>query len=173
MKRHRKRKSSGIVSTGLAKATVGAFSVLFGLTVGILKLTLKTISLPFILGYKLVNKRRCQRVLSGGMYLYPCQVETVKRSMHDFVGVYILHNTYNNKYYVGQSVHVLKRLCQHFGGKGNADVYTDYCRGMPFEIQCIALANSGYDNLNKLERDYIRYYNAYYNGYNKTRGNHD
>lgn len=160
-------------STGAAKTIVGVFSVLFGLTVGILKLTVKAISLPFVLGYKIINKRRYQRVLAGGMYLYPCQVESVKRSMQDFVGVYILHNTYNNKYYVGQSVHVLKRLCQHFNGKGCEDVYKDYCRGMPFEIQCIALANSGYDNLNKLERDYISYYNAYYNGYNKTRGNHD
>ena len=171
MSRGRRRKKK--FSTGAAKVTVGVFSVLFGLTVGILKLTVKAISLPFVLGYKIINKRRCQKVLAGGMYLYPCQVETVKRSMQDFVGVYILHNTYNNKYYVGQSVHVFKRLCQHFNGKGCEDVYKDYCRGMPFEIQCIALANSGYDNLNKLERDYISYYNAYYNGYNKTRGNHD
>ena len=171
MSRGRRRKKK--FSTGAAKVTVGVFLVLFGLTVGILKLTVKAISLPFVLGYKIINKRRCQKVLAGGMYLYPCQVETVKRSMQDFVGVYILHNTYNNKYYVGQSVHVFKRLCQHFNGKGCEDVYKDYCRGMPFEIQCIALANSGYDNLNKLERDYISYYNAYYNGYNKTRGNHD
>lgn len=167
-RRHKKK-----FSTGAAKSAVGVFSVLFGLTVGILKLTVKVISLPFVLGYKIINKRRCQRVLAGGMYLYPCQVETVKRSMHDFVGVYILHNTYNNKYYVGQSVHVLKRLCQHFNGKGCEDVYKDYCMGMPFEIQCVSLAGSGYDNLNKLERDYISYYNAYYGGYNKTRGNHD
>ena len=167
-RRHKKK-----FSTGAAKATVGVFSVLFGLTVGILKLTVKVISLPFVLGYRIINKRRCQRALSNGMYLYPCQVETVKRSMHDFVGVYILHNTYNDKYYVGQSVHVLKRLCQHFNGKGCEDVYKDYCMGMPFEIQCISLTGSGYDNLNKLERDYIRYYNAYYGGYNKTRGNHD
>ena len=167
-RRHKKK-----FSTGAAKATVGVFSVLFGLTIGILKLTVKVISLPFVLGYKIINKRRCQRALSNGMYLYPCQVGTVKRSMHDFVGVYILHNTYNDKYYVGQSVHVLKRLCQHFNGKGCEDVYRDYTRGMPFEIQCVSLAGSGYDNLNKLERDYIRYYNAYYNGYNKTRGNHD
>ena len=171
MSRGRRRKKK--FSTGAAKVTVGVFSVLFGLTVGILKLTVKAISLPFVLGYKIINKHRCQRVLAGGMYLYPCQVESVKRSMQDFVGVYILHNTYNNKYYVGQSVHVLKRLRQHFNGKGCEDVYKDYCRGMPFEIQCIALANSGYDNLNKLERDYISYYNAYYSGYNKTRGNHD
>lgn len=167
-RRHKKK-----FSTGADKAAIGVFSVLFGLTVGILKLTVKVISLPFVLGYKIINKRRCQRVLAGGMYLYPCQVETVKRSMHDFVGVYILHNTYNNKYYVGQSVHVLKRLCQHFNGKGCEDVYKDYCMGMPFEIQCVSLAGSGYDNLNKLERDYISYYNAYYGGYNKTRGNHD
>ena len=170
----KKRESRGSrVSTGAAKATVGVLSFLFYLTVGALKVTTKIIAFPFVIGYKLILRRRCRKVLAGGMYMYPCQVDNVKRNMNDFVGVYILHNIDNNKYYVGQSVHVLKRLTQHFNGKGCEDVYRDYCRGMNFEIQCIALVNSGYNNLNKLERDYIAYYDAYNRGYNKTRGNHD
>ena len=32
----------------------------------------------------------------------------------DVPGVYILHNTSNEKYYVGQSSHILRRVTQHF-----------------------------------------------------------
>lgn len=171
MKRYRKKKSSA--GTDIAHVIVGVFSVLFWITVGVLKLTTWVIAAPIKLGLKIFRGNRYKKILSGGIHFYPSQINNIKSSMPDFVGVYILHNMLNNKYYVGQSVHVLKRITQHFSGKGCEDVYSDYTRGMPFEIQCISLANSGYNNLNRLERDYIAYYNAYYNGYNKTRGNHD
>lgn len=171
MKMRRKKKSSA--GTGIAHVIVGVFSVLFWLTVGVLKLATWVIAAPIKLGLKIYRSNRCKKVLSGGIHFYPYQIDNIKKSIPDFVGVYILHNRLNNKYYVGQSVHVLKRITQHFSGNGCEDVYKDYTRGMPFEIQCVALANSGYNNLNRLERDYIAYYNAYYNGYNKTKGNHD
>lgn len=89
----------------------------------------------------------------------------------DFTGVYILHNETKNQYYVGQSKNVLSRVACHFRGEGNGDVYHDYRSGDHFVIKTISLAKSGYENLNELERDTIRAYDAFENGYNRTRGN--
>ena len=171
MNRHRKEKIS--VGTGIAHVIVGVFSVLFGVTVGVLKLTIKVIEAPIKLCIRVVRGSRCKKILSGGIHFYSYQLNNVKSNIPDFAGVYILRNGINNKYYVGQSVHVLKRIKQHFSGKGCEDVYRDYIIGVPFEVQCISLANSGYNSLNRLERDYIAYYDAYNNGYNRTKGNHD
>ena len=59
----------------------------------------------------------------------------------------------------------------HFTGKGNGDVYYDYKSGDQFTIKMISLENSGFYDLNSLEKSAISKYNAYYKGYNKTRGN--
>lgn len=89
----------------------------------------------------------------------------------NFAGVYILFNQSKNMYYVGQGKQVLNRVNAHFTGKGNGDVYADYKYGDSFTIKMIALENSGFDTLNELERHTIARYNAFSNGYNKTRGN--
>lgn len=89
----------------------------------------------------------------------------------NFTGIYILHNKTKNKYYVGQSKTVLNRVNMHFTGKGNGDVYFDYRAGDQFAIRMVSLQNSGFASLDDLERSAIARYNAYYNGYNKTRGN--
>lgn len=89
----------------------------------------------------------------------------------NFAGVYILYNKSKNMYYVGQGKQVLNRVNSHFTGKGNGDVYADYKYGDEFTIKMIALDGSGFDSLNELERNTISYYNAFSNGYNKTRGN--
>lgn len=89
----------------------------------------------------------------------------------NFAGIYILHNETKNKYYVGQSKAVLNRVNMHFTGKGNGDVYFDYRAGDQFSIRMVSLQNSGFASLDELERSAIARYNAYYNGYNKTRGN--
>jgi len=89
----------------------------------------------------------------------------------NYPGVYILHNKTKDLYYVGQGTKVLNRVYAHFTGRGNGDVYADYKYGDKFTIRTIALKNSGFSNLNDLERYCISYYNAYYKGYNKTRGN--
>lgn len=91
---------------------------------------------------------------------------------HNFAGIYILHNVTKDKYYVGQSKTVLNRVNMHFTGKGNGDVYFDYRSGDSFTIKMISLEKSGFSDLNSLERNAIAKYNAYYNGYNKTRGNY-
>ncbi len=89
----------------------------------------------------------------------------------NFAGVYILYNKTKGKYYVGQATKVLNRINSHFTGKGNGDVYADYKYGDEFTIKAIALKKSGYKSLNDLERDTIATFNAFAEGYNKTRGN--
>lgn len=89
----------------------------------------------------------------------------------NFEGVYILYNQTKNMYYVGQGKKVLNRVNAHFTGKGNGDVYADYKYGDSFTIKMLSLENSGYSNLNDLERDTIMTYDAFASGYNKTRGN--
>ncbi len=101
--------------------------------------------------------------------------EFLKRRLYDdagdFTGIYVLHNETNGKYYVGQSVHVLQRVHQHFAGRGNGDVYADWKNGDSFTIQTTRLVDTDYDNLNNLERDAIEAYDAYGSGYNRTSGN--
>lgn len=89
----------------------------------------------------------------------------------DFVGVYILYNVDKEMYYVGQATRTFFRVNQHFTGKGNGDVYADYKYGDEFKILVIKLTESGYDDLDELEKDMIEKYHAYTNGYNKTKGN--
>lgn len=90
----------------------------------------------------------------------------------DSVGVYIILNRTKSKYYVGQAKRLYFRVNQHFTGHGNGDVYADYKYGDQFRIKLITLRESGYDDLDKLERDLIRQYHANIDGYNKTSGNH-
>lgn len=82
-----------------------------------------------------------------------------------------MFNQSKGMYYVGQGKQVFSRVNAHFTGKGNGDVYADYKYGDKFTIKMIALENSGFSTLNELERNTIAKYNAYYKGYNKTRGN--
>lgn len=83
-------------------------------------------------------------------------------------GVYILFNITQNKYYVGQSRNIFKRVNNHFTGKGNGDVYADYKYGNNFEI---TLVKCPIDELNKTEKYYIEIFDSYHNGYNKNKGN--
>ncbi len=117
------------------------------------------------------NRRLLQEnVLTDG--ISPEEFFSLKRkSGGDFVGVYIIRNITNNKHYVGQAKRILFRVNQHFTGKGNGDVYADYKNGDDFRILLIKLSESGYSDIDKLEKDKIREYNAFYRGYNKTEGN--
>lgn len=94
-----------------------------------------------------------------------------QRKLPNFAGVYVIHNTTQDLYYVGQSIHVMDRVNQHFTGHGNGDVYADFRYQNQFELFLIPLANSGYATLNALEKDAIHVYHAYDKGYNRTRGN--
>ena len=89
----------------------------------------------------------------------------------DFEGCYVIYNETTQEYYVGQGKKVLSRANMHFTGHGNGDIYHDYKSGKHFTIQIHPLSLYPQFNLNALERNLIRIYDAYDNGYNKTRGN--
>lgn len=102
----------------------------------------------------------------------PVEFFEYKRTVSgDAVGVYIIYNIDKDKFYVGQAKRLLYRINQHFTGHGNPDVYVDYRQGDSFRIAMIKLIDSGYEDLDKLEKDKIREYHAYEQGYNKTKGN--
>ncbi|XME04500.1 GIY-YIG nuclease family protein (plasmid) [Lachnospiraceae bacterium C1.1] len=89
----------------------------------------------------------------------------------DYVGVYVIYNLDKDLYYVGQAKRMLFRVNQHFTGHGNGDVYSDYKYGDRFIIKLILLSESGYDDIDKLEKDMIYRYDSYNTGYNRTSGN--
>ena len=97
--------------------------------------------------------------------------ELKKKQNGDMVGVYVLLNINKRMFYVGQAKRVFFRVNQHFTGHGNKDVYSDYQYGNTFRIKIIKLRESGYDDIDKLEKDMIAKYDAYNTGYNKTSGN--
>ncbi|MDE7088223.1 MAG: GIY-YIG nuclease family protein [Malacoplasma sp.] len=90
------------------------------------------------------------------------------QSKYDRSGVYVIFNKNSKMYYVGQSINLIKRVNNHFTGKGNGDVYADYKYGAEFEITLIPCSHQ---DLNKVERHYIEIFNAYGKGYNKNKGN--
>ncbi len=89
----------------------------------------------------------------------------------DIVGVYVIHNETRDMYYVGQAKKLFFRVNQHFTGHGNGDVYADYKYGDDFSIKIIKLTDSGYSDIDLLEKHMIEKYDAYNSGYNRTSGN--
>lgn len=93
------------------------------------------------------------------------------------IGCYIIRNREKNKFYVGQSKDVIKRLKQHFKGTvpKNAIFAEDYyCSSMEnkedlFEVKIIRCATK--DELDSMEKSLIEEYDAWNNGYNGTSGN--
>lgn len=93
------------------------------------------------------------------------------------IGVYIIRNKEKDKYYVGQSKDVMKRIKQHFNGTipKNSIFAEDYytsnidSRENLFEIKIIRCETK--DELDKLEKNLIYEYDSWNNGYNGTSGN--
>lgn len=93
------------------------------------------------------------------------------------IGCYVILNTKNHKYYVGQSKDVLRRLKQHFKDTvpQNPIFAEDYYttdvseRESLFEVSIIPLETK--DELDETERELIEQFGANVTGYNSTRGN--
>lgn len=79
----------------------------------------------------------------------------------DFEGVYILRNATQNKCFVGKASKVFKKIERHFTGYGNEEIYSEWRKGNKFYINIIRFENSGYDNINYLERDIKEKYEAF------------
>ena len=92
-------------------------------------------------------------------------------------GCYIIHNKENDKYYVGQSKDVYKRLKQHFKGTvpNNPifaeDYYTSKLENKSelFEVKIIKCETK--DELDSMEKKLILEYDSWNSGYNRTSGN--
>ena len=116
--------------------------------------------------------RNLEDFLNSNVDITPKQFfETKSKQSGDVVGVYVIYNMTKNMYYVGQAKRLFFRVNQHFTGHGNGDVYADYKYGDEFVIKIIKLSDSGYSDLDRLEKDLIKKYNAYDAGYNRTSGN--
>lgn len=93
------------------------------------------------------------------------------------IGCYVIHNTENHKYYVGQSKDVMRRIKQHFKGTvpNNIIFAEDHYasqlndRDNLFEIKIITCETK--DELDRTERQLIEDYNSREYGYNGTSGN--
>ena len=93
------------------------------------------------------------------------------------IGCYVIHNTANNKYYVGQSKDVYKRLKQHFRGTvpQNWIFSEDYYQTDPslredlFEVKMVECDSK--DMLDSTEKAMIEEYDSWNTGYNRTKGN--
>lgn len=92
-------------------------------------------------------------------------------------GCYVIHNTENDKYYVGQSKDVMKRLKQHFKGTvpQNTIFAEDYYTSTKpdkeniFEVKIIRCSTK--DELDRMEKQLISDYDSWNTGYNRTSGN--
>lgn len=93
------------------------------------------------------------------------------------IGCYIIQNVIKDKYYVGQSKDVMRRLKQHFKGTvpNNVIFAEDYYstavedRDNLFKVKIIQLQTK--DELDSTEMQLIDQYDANNTGYNSTKGN--
>lgn len=129
---------------------------------------------------KRLSKREIDRIIKKEMmktgnscllHQFEYKKKTFARRGFETPGIYIFTNLRNKKSYVGQSVNILKRVDTHMKGRGSEDLYLDILRGHEFLLQFVRLRDSKFNNLNALERYYIKNKNAFTRGYNKTRGN--
>jgi len=93
------------------------------------------------------------------------------------IGVYVIRNRELDKFYVGQSKDVLKRLKSHFTGTEPKNIIfaEDYYQSKfgnkeeLFEVKIEKLETK--DELDRREMELIAEYDSFNNGYNKTAGN--
>lgn len=92
--------------------------------------------------------------------------------MNTKCGIYKIHNIKNDKVYIGQSIDIYRRWDKHRinSKKGTSDLYQDMriygLENFTFSI----VEECSLDNLDNREIYWIKYYNSYNNGYNKTEG---
>lgn len=84
-------------------------------------------------------------------------------------GIYALFNQTKNMYYVGKSQNIVSRVKNHIEGRGNAHLFADLKFGDKFLIHLIPYETK-FNDLNEQERFYIKVFDSYNRGYNRTRG---
>ena len=113
--------------------------------------------------YVNMNKHGWIPIKKASLYNYP--------NIKEKYGIYIIWNKNKDKYYVGQSKRIDKRLCDHFknGEVKNIIFAKDWYAGDRFFYKSIPCTTK--DELDRLEKEYIEKYNSFIRGYNKTSGN--
>jgi hypothetical protein len=107
--------------------------------------------------------------------------------VENFAGIYIIHNTIKDSFYVGKAKEIFNRAYNHFVSKpannkernkvtvefNLPEIYEDYRSGEIFKISLISLKDTTFLTLNDLEAYAICAYNASVEngGYNRTHGN--
>lgn len=97
-------------------------------------------------------------------------VFAAKKEYQDVPGIYVIHNITKDKYYIGQSKNLRRRVLDHFRGE---PLYVDYVKGDECEVKVLTLNESKFPSLNPLEKVFIRKYSVDHDIYNRTRGNHN
>ncbi|UTL74790.1 GIY-YIG nuclease family protein [Bacillus halotolerans] len=106
------------------------------------------------------------------LLLFKNKKERESKGLNNFSGIYIIHNSDKDIYYVGQAVRVFDRAYNHFlANAGNDRVYEDFCLGNTFRISLMPLSITSFSTLNELEGNAIRAYDSIHKGYNKMPGN--
>lgn len=88
------------------------------------------------------------------------------------IGIYKITNVNNNKVYIGQSNNLERRYKEHFIWNLNNKQYIDELiqdlgkENFSFEI----IEECELEVLDEREKYWIKYYNSFYEGYNKTKG---
>lgn len=122
--------------------------------------------------YSALQKQKLRSFMQNFDELTPDEFFKLRKQQQgDAAGVYVLHNCSKDLYYVGQATRLFFRVNQHFTGHGNGDVYADYKYGDIFTIQLVRLVDSGFSDLDLLEKDLIQRHEANTKGYNRTAGN--
>ncbi|MCY8098779.1 GIY-YIG nuclease family protein [Bacillus atrophaeus] len=117
-------------------------------------------------------RNKMRRYTPEELLLFKNKKERESEGLHDFSGIYIIHNSDNDTYYVGQAGRVFNRAYNHFlANAGNDQVYEDFFLGDTFSISLIPLNITSFSTLNELEDNAIRAYDSFHDGYNKMSGN--
>lgn len=88
------------------------------------------------------------------------------------IGIYGYRNKVTNRWYIGQSIDIYRRKYQHENNKNPKEGLFDYylladgLDNFEFVILCECLK----DDLNKKEKEFVKFYNADTEGYNLTKG---
>lgn len=93
------------------------------------------------------------------------------------IGIYYWKNKLNNKYYIGQSVDINRRIIAHRSlaknGKEDKLLYLSMRQHGIENFEWGVLEECSIDKLDEREKYWIEYYNSYINGYNANRGGQD
>ena len=98
-------------------------------------------------------------------------IETISQLGPNHCGIYLITNTINGKYYVGQSVDILNRWQQHEYAEAKSLLYEEIKKYGLINFIFRVLEECSPRELDEREYFWINELNTYEDGYNSTQGN--